>query len=65
MPVNEPFIFISYKTEEREMAQRVRAYLALGTKANIWWDQDLQSGGQWTGGEKIRVKEGHFSAEAQ
>lgn len=48
MPIEKPFTFISYKTEEREVAQRVRQALALGTKSSIWWDQDLQAGGQWS-----------------
>ncbi len=40
-------VFISYKTEDRERAQRVRAALALRLKCEVWWDQDLQTGGSW------------------
>ncbi len=40
-------IFISYKREEKDFANRVRAVLALATKADIWWDEDLQAGGKW------------------
>jgi len=47
MPMEKPFIFISYKTEERSTAQRIRQALATSTAEKIWWDQDLQTGGQW------------------
>lgn len=40
-------VFISYKREEKDFANRVRAVLALATRAEIWWDEDLQTGGKW------------------
>lgn len=40
-------VFISYKTEDREQARKVRAALALSIGGELRWDQDLQAGGRW------------------
>ncbi len=40
-------VFISYKTEDRDRARRVRQALAAATGLEVWWDQDLQCGGRW------------------
>lgn len=41
-------IFISYKTEDRDTAQKLRLALRAEFKNAVWWDQDLQTGGQWS-----------------
>lgn len=41
------YVFISYKREEHEFANRIRAVLSLATRAEIWWDENLQAGGIW------------------
>lgn len=41
-------VFISYKSEDREVAQRVRGSLSLSLRCSIWWDQELQTGGKWS-----------------
>jgi hypothetical protein len=40
-------LFISYKTEDRNRAIRIRHALSAVTKLAVWWDQDLQTGGRW------------------
>jgi hypothetical protein len=41
-------VFISYKTQDRDVAQRVRGALKLAIPdCSLWWDQNLQTGGQW------------------
>lgn len=41
-------IFISYQSEDRERALRFRQAIATATSRTVWWDQDLQCGGEWT-----------------
>jgi len=48
MTTGDQYIFISYKTEERALAQRIRTFLAISAKCDVWWDQNLQTGGQWS-----------------
>lgn len=40
-------VFISYKTEDRAQALRLRQAIAAATGIEVWWDQDLQTGGRW------------------
>lgn len=42
------YVFISYKTEDRREAQSVRVALRAELGCDVWWDQDLQTGGQWS-----------------
>ena len=47
MPQSRGHVFISYKNEDRARAQQVRGSLKLALGCDLWWDQNLQTGGQW------------------
>jgi hypothetical protein len=47
MPQSRGHVFISYKNEDRAWAQQVRGGLKLALGCDLWWDQSLQTGGQW------------------
>jgi hypothetical protein len=41
-------VFFSYKSEERQTAQSLMNALRAELGCSVWWDQDLQTGGQWS-----------------